>query len=162
MPCGQLPFLQKKNDRGLCLILCYVDDNLSAASSMELLDEVINEVKSHGYVLTITDDLSDYLSCEVKVNPDKTKMWIGQPHMVKKITLEFGDEVKSGTKCKTPGTPGICLMKAVDDIEKKGWTRRSTAGTGLELECFCIWSSIQGHIWQMLLGNYPSDRRVPQ
>jgi hypothetical protein len=47
--------------------------------------------------------MDDYLSCQVLMNEDKTKAWVGQPHMVKKIINTFEDEVKGLQYIKLQG-----------------------------------------------------------
>lgn len=71
------------------------------------------------------------MSCEIKFSKDKTKAWIGQPHMVKKIQKVFGEEVKSNQKYKTPGTPGHGLIRPKADEDKIPKEKHSRYRTGV-------------------------------
>ena len=64
--------------------------------------------------ITIEDKLTDYLSCEIQLNDDRSKAWIGQPHMIKKIIKTFKDETNKRVRLKTPGTPGLGLIKVTE------------------------------------------------
>jgi hypothetical protein len=53
----------------------------------------------------VEDSLADYLSCNILFDKDKTKAWLGQPHLIKKLEKRFGEAVASLQKYRTPGTP---------------------------------------------------------
>jgi hypothetical protein len=93
------------NELGIVIILCYVDDNLCIGNK-RALHQMLKEIREEGLNIAVENELTDYLSCEIKFNKEKTKAWIGQPHMIKKIEKTFGDEVSGLTNYKTPGTPG--------------------------------------------------------
>jgi len=81
--------------RGLAqtiIIIClHVDDGFACGKVIELL-HFFKEVQA---LLKITTEelMGDYLSCEVKFNEEKTRAWLGQPHMIKKIEKVFGEKV---------------------------------------------------------------------
>jgi hypothetical protein len=60
-----------------------------------------------GLKITVEEMLTDYLSCEIR-----------QPHMVKKIIKTFEEEVNKRSYVDTPGTPGLSLIKEIDDDKK--------------------------------------------
>ena len=64
------------------IVLTYVDDNLCIGTKAAR-ERCLCEVQHHGLGITTDDTLSDYLSCEIVFNSDKTKAWIRQPHMIK-------------------------------------------------------------------------------
>ena len=72
-------------------------------------------IKAAELNFTVSEDMRDYLSCEVIFNEERTKGWLGQPHMVKKIKQTFGEAVAKLPKYRTPGTPGQGLVKAQED-----------------------------------------------
>ena len=81
----------KKSDKGIVIVLTYVDDNL-CVGHRAALEDVTKEIVKHGLQITVENELTDYLSCEIKLNEDRTKGWIGQPHMITKIEKTFGDK----------------------------------------------------------------------
>ena len=81
------------------------------------LDKMLEDIRSNELKVTVEKKFNDYLSCEIKFNSDRTKAWIGQPHMIKKIDATFGEEVKSLQKYRTPGTPGLSMMKSITEEE---------------------------------------------
>jgi hypothetical protein len=104
----------RKDEAGICVALTYVDDNLCVGNPLALRKVCIEE----GLEITIEKELTDYLSCEIKFNKDRTKAWIGQPHIVRKIETMFGEEVSKKEVYRTPGTPGLGLVKVQSDKEK--------------------------------------------
>ena len=61
--------------------------------------------------MKVEENTKDYLSCEILINKGRTKAWIGQPHLCKKIAQTFGDMVKKLPRYRTPGTPGLVITK---------------------------------------------------
>jgi len=122
--------------------------------------------------------MGDYLSCEVKFNEDKTRAWLGQPHMIKKIEKVFGEKVARlreyktrawlgqphmikkiekafGEKVsrlreyKTPGTPGFGIVRPKDDSEKVSSEMQSEYMSGVGMLLYLVTS-------QMRSGSSPS------
>ena len=124
----------RKNELGICIILCYVDDNLTIGHR-KAIDQVLQGIREHGLNMTVEEQLTDYLSCEIAFNKTKTAAWIGQPHMIKKIEKTFGEEVKSRQEYKTPGTPGMGLVRAEEneDVVDKELHARYRTGVGMLL-----------------------------
>ena len=92
----------------------YVDDNF-IANKPEVVDEIIKGINDNGLKVTKEDSLGDYLSCNIVFNKEKTRAWIGQPGMIKKLEKKFGERVKHLREFHTPGTPGQGLFKAEKD-----------------------------------------------
>ena len=97
--------LIRKSELGLVLIGAYVDDNYTVGHEAAI-KETIELIKKSGFNVTVEDELSDYLSCKIQFDKKKTKAWLGQPHLIKKLDKKFGDLVKGLQKYRTPGTPG--------------------------------------------------------
>ena len=74
------------------IIIClHVDDGFSLGKVEELL-HFFKQLEA--YLKFTTEELmGDYLSCEVQFNEEKTRAWLGQPHMTKKIEKAFGEKV---------------------------------------------------------------------
>jgi len=99
------------------IIIClHVDDGLACGKLQELL-KFFKELKAL-LKLTMEESMGDYLSCEVKFNEDKTRAWLGQPHMIKKIETAFGEKVSRLREYLTPGTPGFGVVRPKDDSER--------------------------------------------
>jgi len=75
------------------------------------------------------------LSCEIRFNKDRTKAWLGQPHLIKAMENKFKEEVEMLTVYKTPGTPGQGIVRPKSDKEKVGpeLQSRYRTGTGMLL-----------------------------
>jgi hypothetical protein len=99
------------------IVLTYVDDNFCVGEK-NALKQMLKEVVEQGLKITVEEMLTDYLSCEIRLDPSKKKAWIGQPHMVKKIIKTFEEEVNKRSYVDTPGTPGLSLIKEIDDGKK--------------------------------------------
>ena len=65
---------------------CYVAGTEKSISALKKGLEQTFKVKQE-------DNLDNYLSCNIEVNHDKGYVWIGQPHLVKKLQREFGELV---------------------------------------------------------------------
>ena len=78
----------------------------------------MEDLKKEGLSTKVSNKLDDYLSCTIKLSDDKTKAWIGQPHLIDKLKSKFGELVKGMQAYKTPGTPGQQIMRVQDDSLK--------------------------------------------
>jgi len=121
----------------ILIILCYVDDNLVIGKRQEI-DEFLGEFKKSEFMCTLEEDLNDYLSCDIQMDPETVTGWIGQPHMVKKIEKTFGKEVTNVQNYTTPGTPGFKLLKASEESEMIEDDLQSRFRTGVGQLMFLI------------------------
>ena len=135
-PCDPCLFY-KKDELGIAILLIYVDDNLMVGDEAAL-QQAVKDIKKEGYTITVSEDLRDYLSCEIAFNKEETKAWLGQPHMVKRIEKEFGDEVKGLSKFKTAGTPGEGLVRMTDPEYMLSPERHKRYRTGTGMLLFMI------------------------
>ena len=62
----------KKSEKWLVYIALYVDDNLLVGHP-EAIKQVIQDLRENGLNLKIDDDLTDYLSCEIKFSDNKNQ-----------------------------------------------------------------------------------------
>jgi hypothetical protein len=91
-------------------VLTYVDDNFTVGTK-GAIKQLLEELKDTEFTYTVEEVLTDYLSCEIQIDPSNShRAWLGQPHMMKKIIKTFGDEVSSLGKYLTPGTPGFKVI----------------------------------------------------
>ena len=114
----------------------WVDDCFCLGNE-DVLNESIELLQRH-FKIKIEDDTNDYLSCEILYNKNLTKCWIGQPHMVKKIIKTFGEEINKRSYVDTPGTPGLSLIKEIDDDNKIPQELQSRYRTGVGMLLFLI------------------------
>ena len=87
----------------------YVDD-IYIVRDDKAVHQAIVDIKSR-FNITIEESLADYLSCEIKFDKNKTKAWIGQPHLMKKLRNKFETMVSDLQVYKTPGTPGQGVVR---------------------------------------------------
>jgi len=99
----------RRDDNGLVITSVYVDDNF-CVGHRKALGELVEELKKEGLSIKMSNKLDDYLSCTIKLSDDKTKAWIGQPHLIDKLKSKFGELVQGMQAYKTPGTPGQCIV----------------------------------------------------
>ena len=115
------PCLMVRNDKdlGLVIIAIYVDDCYAIGHEAALLD-TIKKIQESGLKVKVENDLHDYLSCEVVFNNDKTKAWLGQPHLIKRLEKSFTEFIESRKKYNflTPGTPGFNVVRPKTEEEK--------------------------------------------
>ena len=90
----------------------YVDDCYVVGTD-QALEQLISDLQSHGLKLKIEDKPSDYLSCEILFNEDKSCAWLGQPHLIKKMESTFKDLLKLGSRYLTPGTPNLSVLRPI-------------------------------------------------
>ena len=112
----------KKNETEECYVAIYVDGCYCVGTKKDLEDLTkrlqVETDRVEPFKIKIEDGTNDYLSCEVIFNEEKTKGWLGQPHLVKKLYSTFWEDVKNMQVYKTPGTPGMSIIRAKSDEEK--------------------------------------------
>jgi hypothetical protein len=106
----------RRNKLGIVYMALYVDD-IYASGDEPALDDSIVGLKKY-FKIKVKDDLTDYLSCEIRFDKNKTKAWLGQPHLIKNLESKFGDLVKSSQTYRTPGTPGQGVPRPKEGDEK--------------------------------------------
>ena len=102
--------MTRVNELGLVFMALYVDDCLVIGDS-KAMNATINHMRAKGLSLKIEEELTDYLSCQIKLNRKEKKGWIGQPHLIRDLEERFGKMVNHLTAYKTPGTPGVGLER---------------------------------------------------
>jgi hypothetical protein len=100
--------------KGLVIMATYVDDCFCCGHEEAIL-ETIELMKESGFGVTVEDDLTDYLSCNIVFNKERTKAWLGQPHLIKNLEKKYGQLVAKSTIFKTPGTPGQGISRPGKD-----------------------------------------------
>ena len=123
--------LTKEDERGVCIIIIYIDVMLIIGKE-EAIDDAIILMQGHFQVKDPTS-LEDYLGVQIVQSDDGKKAWLGQPTIIKSLEKQFGERV---AKKKLTITSGLIGGK-VDDIskvdEKTQSLYRSGVGTLLYL-----------------------------
>ena len=107
--------LYKEDDRGVCIIIVYIDDMLIIGKE-EAIDAAVKGLQGHFQVKDPTS-LEDYLGVQIVQSDDGKETWLGQPTIIKSLEKQFGERVAKKKMTITPGTPGFIGGK-VDDISK--------------------------------------------
>jgi hypothetical protein len=63
------------------------------------------DLQDSGHNLKLTQNLTDYLSCQILENQAQSDFLILQPHHINNLRDKFEDEVIGKGTHKTPGTP---------------------------------------------------------
>ena len=126
--------LYKEDEKGVCIILIYIDDMLIIGKH-EAINDAIKVLHDHFQVKDLLS-LEDYLVVLIVQSDDGKKAWLGQPTFIKSLEKQFGEKVAKKKMTITRGTPGFIGGK-VDDIskvdEKTQSMYRSGVGTLLYL-----------------------------
>jgi len=80
--------MYRNDEDGLCIVFMYVDDNLVIGNKTTIRNTV--EQLKKEFNMTVQEDTSDYLGCEVLTSENKRVGWIGQPHLHKNLQQRFG------------------------------------------------------------------------
>jgi Reverse transcriptase (RNA-dependent DNA polymerase)/gag-polypeptide of LTR copia-type len=109
--------LTNKTPYGLVIMVVHVDDCF-VAGSKQALDHIQKSIQEKGLELKIENQVRDYLGCELLFNPERTKAWIGQPAILKKLEVTFKDIVGKQSSVTTPGTPNYNIVRPTEESEK--------------------------------------------
>ena len=83
----------------------YVDDMLIIGKK-EQIEEFATKIQKE-FSVKIQHNLVDYLGCEFHMNKEKTKGWLGQPSIIKRLEQKFGERAMKDRLSLTPVTPKI-------------------------------------------------------
>ena len=127
----------KKSPNGIVFIAIYVDDNLLVGYP-DAIEDAIQQMKKHGLILKIEDDLKDYLSCKIQFSKDKKKVWLGQPHLISNLMGKFGKDVKKLREYKTPGTTNLNMVRNTDDKAALSKEKKSFYQSGVGILFYLV------------------------
>ena len=133
----------KRSDKGICFIALYVDDNLLVGHP-PAIDDAIRQMREHDLILKIEDTLHDYLSCEIKFSSDRSKAWLGQPHLISNLENTFGTGSQA-LEATLLQVHQVCI-KFVKRIPRWKYQRRITRDIDQVSVCYCTWSNTQDQI----------------
>ena len=84
------------------------------------------------------NELTDYLSCEIKFSNDKKKAWSGKPHLIANLDKKFGDKVKNMRVYKTPVTPGVHQVRELDESLGLSKEKRTEFRSGVGMLLYLV------------------------
>ena len=105
----------RKNDKGIIFIALYVDDCLCIGNEAAIKD-MVHSLRNRDLKLTVDEKLRDYLSCEIHFSRDRKSVVLHQQHIINSIANEFGGEVQNLQTYRTPGTPGVGMIRDPDGV----------------------------------------------
>ena len=108
--------LFKENNLGICIIIMYVDDMLIIGKK-EQIQEFATMIQKE-FSVKIQHNLVDYLGCEFHMNKEKTKGWLGQPSIIKRVEQTFGERAMKERLSMTPGTPRFTARRLENEEDK--------------------------------------------
>ena len=101
--------LFKENNLGICIIIMYVD-NMLIIGKKEYIQEFATMIQKE-FSVKIQLNVADYLSCEFCMNKEKTRGWLGQPSIIKRLEKKIGEKAMRERVSMTPGTPRFTARK---------------------------------------------------
>jgi hypothetical protein len=122
---------------GIIFIPLYVDDCLCVGHTAAIKD-TIEQLKVNGLEVTVEDKLTDYLSCEINFSKNKKKAWLGQPRLLLNLEKKFGKTVEKLQTYRTPGTPGIGILRPETEEEKISDEEQSEYRTGIGMLLYLV------------------------
>jgi len=79
----------QRSNNGTVFASVYVDDNFCVGHT-KALKIFVEDLKKQGLVVKVSEKLTDYLSCTIKLSQDRKSTWVGQPHLIAKLLKKFG------------------------------------------------------------------------
>ncbi len=102
--------LIKRGPNGIVMVSVYMDDNICVGHKLAL-EELVDDLKKSRLLVKVTEDMTDYLTCNIAFSQDGKSTWIGLPHLIRKLEEKFGDMVKGLQTYATPRTPGLHMVR---------------------------------------------------
>ena len=84
--------LYKENEKGVCIIIIYIDDMLIIGKE-EAIDDAIKVLQGHFQVKDPTS-LDDYLGVQIVQCDDGKKAWLGQPTIIMSLRNNLEKELQ--------------------------------------------------------------------
>ena len=113
------PCLLRRNNIDGEVILClYVDDVLCVGDGKA----VANTASEMGAKFSIKNQgpLTEYVGCKFISNVDRSKVWVTQPDLIKRLEAKFGSRVSTMQVYSTPAAAGEIVMRPKDQDELLG------------------------------------------
>ena len=83
------------------------------------------------FSVKIQHNLADYLGCEFHMNKEKTKGWLAQPSIIKRLEQKFGEKAMKARLSLTPGTPRFIARRLENEEDKVNAQDHETYRSGV-------------------------------
>jgi hypothetical protein len=131
-----------KLNHGRVFLILHVDDCYVIGHKEDLkLTRTLLEKKN--LKLKVEENVTDYLSCQILFNKEKSMAWLGQPHLMGKIEKAYGKLIPRNMTYKTPATPNYNLIRPEKEEEKINEEKQS------------IYCSVVGSLLQLVKYSRP-------
>jgi hypothetical protein len=117
-------------------MIVHVDD-CSTIGDPTALSKIQQELQQKGLKVKISKLATDYLSCNIKIDEDKTQAWIGQTTLLCKVIEKYTPMIsQQNFHYKTPGTPKMQVLCPTDDDGALSPTQQTEyqSGVGTRLQ----------------------------
>jgi Reverse transcriptase (RNA-dependent DNA polymerase) len=103
------------NQYGRIIMIVHVDDCYTIGDP-NALDHIQRELEDKGLKVKTSKLATDYLSCDIKINTEKTRAWIGQTTLLRKVIDKYQPIIANHNyQYKTPGTPKMQVLRPSED-----------------------------------------------
>ena len=148
--------LYKEDEKGVCLIIIYIDDMLIIGKE-EAMDDTIKVLQAPFQEKDPTS-LEDYLVVQIVQSDDGKKAWLEQPTIIKSLEKQFGESCKEENDYYTQVHQGLLVESWM--IFRR-LMRKHNPCTGQEGQHCCISPSTADLIPLILDESYPRVSVVP-
>ena len=109
------------------IIICYVDDVLIFSKSNEVINSILEALKSQNFVFTIDDNVDEYLGIQISHKKDGLTQF-SQPFLIKRI-IQAIPGMQEANMSHAPMSLTLILTKDLKGKPRKGkWHYRSLIG----------------------------------
>ena len=122
--------LFKENNLGVCILIIYADDMLIIGKK-EQTQELATMIQRE-FSVKIPHNLADYLGCELYMNKEKTRGWLGQPSIIKSLEEKIGEKAMKQRLSMTPGTSRFTARRLENEEDKVNAKDHETYRSGVE------------------------------
>ncbi|CAI7811140.1 unnamed protein product [Closterium sp. NIES-54] len=130
------------DNKEICWVLVYVDDQLAASSSAAMLKELLKAAFELREILP----MQKYLGLEIVRDRSVRKLWLHEQGYANKLRRRFLDEEQNGCTPKTPVSVDAYATLTFDDKEaqerKEEEYRQKQAGSGLTVRSDQHWREV--------------------
>ena len=125
----------RKTSKGSVLITIYIDDTL-CVGKQAAIDELKSDLAKH-FSTKEEGPLNEYVGCEV-IREGKSKLFMSQQVLLKKLERTFGSLVEKLPIYKTPSGTGFRVERCVDADKRIGDEKQSMYRSGIGMLLFLV------------------------
>ena len=125
----------RKTKKGAVLLAIYIDDTLCVGKP-EAINELKSELATH-FATKEEGELREYIGCEI-VREGKTRLYMRQQVLIKKLERIFGETVKKLPVYKTPSGTGFRVERCIDEDERIDSEKQTLYRSGIGILLFLV------------------------